>query len=538
MSKKTIYFLACALATSVLVVPSAQAAPAPKAKLTVEQQAAAQQPLVQAANRISYEVESRGGTADFGGVSLGEKAVDLYWKGALPQWMNAVVTQTRVIAPVDVHNSKFSLAERKAAAHAVIDAAAADPTSVINGVSVPVGSDDISVETDRDTEKAKRNGQESSKVPVSAKKAPKPEVAHRLNDVAPFSAGNRINNGSGSCTTGWNVNTGARQVVYGSTFSLLTAGHCGWPQQNWVTPENRAFIGNSGRENVGHDTMTINTGGGSNRMYDGGDMNNPGSQFLKSVVGWDRTYPNEMLCTSGSTTGASCNLRNSSNFTYSYRNDGPGEVYSDLVLATRLNGGIGSQAGDSGGPVFSLGGDSPRIPMSQGLHQQGQVVAKGTISGRRGTDGVIYQDFQTSYADYGIVPTTALNIINARSSRCIDADVNSLSANPNRAQLWGCNSQNQQQLAWNTYDDRSVRVARNGKCLDADLNNINSNGARVQLWDCNNQRQQRWSWTTSGELRSDYNGKCLDADLNTIGGDGTRIQLWDCNGQSQQRWIR
>jgi hypothetical protein len=498
--------------------------------------AVGQQPLIQAASYLTSAAEGPNG-AGFGGVALGDGVVDLYWKKALPGWMADVMRRAETIAPVTVHVARYSLAERDDAAAAVVKASAANPQVRIHSVSVPVGSDDLLVETDGDVEVAKQHARKLSAVPVRSAKKNRPRFTHRRNDGAPFSGGNRISNGAGECTSGWSVSNGARRVTNGPTIAMLTAGHCGWPTQRWVTPQDGAFIGSSGTENVGHDIMTINTGWAANRMYDGGSATSPTTQYFKSVVGWDRTFPGEMLCTSGSTTGASCDLRNSNNFSYSYVSGT--ETYNDLVLATRLNNGVGSLGGDSGGPVFALAGDSPRIEnIGQGLAQQGQVIAKGTISGRRGTSDVMYQDFHTSYGDFSVVPVTALNIIGLRSRRCIDADLNTINANPNRAQLWDCNNQSQQQMAWNTYDDHTIRNARNGKCLDADLNRINVNGAAVQWWDCNAQNQQRWFWTAAGEIRSDYNGKCLDADLNTIGGNGTRLQLWDCNGQSQQKWLR
>jgi hypothetical protein len=96
------------------------------------------------------------------------------------------------------------------------------------------------------------------------------------------------------------------------------------------------------------------------------------------------------------------------------------------------------------------------------------------------------------------------------------------------------------QQRW-TYVDDTIRSSKNRKCLDADLNVITRNGAKVQLWDCNGSRQQKWTLIAGavrGSLRviSQYNGRCLDADLNTIRGNGTKMQLWDCNSQAQQDW--
>lgn len=149
-----------------------------------------------------------------------------------------------------------------------------------------------------------------------------------------------------------------------------------------------------------------------------------------------------------------CGLRVSASFNDFQRTCcGDRPQFSDLIRATRENNGVGSRPGDSGGPVFALGGDSPTIGnIHQWINQRGQVIAKGTITGgtvRRNAQGEItgfgpevwFQDFHTAYRDLGIVPMTAMNMISARNSRCVDADLNTISRNPNRAQLWDCNRQ-------------------------------------------------------------------------------------------------
>ena len=76
------------------------------------------------------------------------------------------------------------------------------------------------------------------------------------------------------------------------------------------------------------------------------------------------------------------------------------------------------------------------------------------------------------------------------SGRCLDADRNTIPANGTRVQLWDCLGANQTNQGWyfestsltGVYRIRSQFNA--GKCLDADLNTISGNGTKVQLWDC------------------------------------------------------
>jgi hypothetical protein len=82
-----------------------------------------------------------------------------------------------------------------------------------------------------------------------------------------------------------------------------------------------------------------------------------------------------------------------------------------------------------------------------------------------------------------------------------------------------------------------IRSHSNWRCLDADLNTISGNGTKVQLWNCNGWNNQKWIYDAiSHTIYSMYNGRCLDADLGGIGSNGTRVQLWDCNGWANQKW--
>ncbi|ONI76321.1 hypothetical protein ALI144C_37325 [Actinosynnema sp. ALI-1.44] len=124
---------------------------------------------------------------------------------------------------------------------------------------------------------------------------------------------------------------------------------------------------------------------------------------------------------------------------------------------------------------------------------------------------------------------------NAHSGRCLDADLNTITANGTKVQLWDCNGQNQQR--WREAYDSPNRILsrRSFRCLDTDTSSNGANGGKVQLWDCTRSLQQNW-YIDGQTIRTRYHGKCLDADLNTIGANGTKVQIWDCNGSPQQRW--
>ncbi len=472
-----------ALGIGGLGVPGAVAAsdPVPSSSMATDAYAAragAQAPLVQVANMLRAEVE-RHDSKNFAGIALGDKAVDFYWRGTLPQWAKPVLARAALSAPVAVHGTTYSLAERKAAADAVIRRAAKDKTSGISGVRVPVGTNDIFVETQADLALSTARARRSTAVPVRAVKAGRQHRAARHNDARPLSGGGKMVSPWRWCTLGWPITWSAYQNQHGPS-AVLTAGRCGWPDYTWRTGAGDV-IGSGGLENVAHDILAVDSLQVSNRMYDGLDVDFPTGQFFKTIVGWDRIYPGEMLCTSGAETGALCDLRNSADFSYSYTDEWD-FLYTDMILATRLNGGLGAQEGDSGGPVFALAGDSPRIVDAfQGHVQQGQVQACGVISTFREHSDVAYQDFHTVFRDYAAVPMTNVSLRSALGGRCVDADLGTILVNGNRAQLWDCNAEQQQQMVWNHFDDRSVRNRRNGKCLDADLNRINSNGAVVQF---------------------------------------------------------
>ncbi|MEW2386273.1 RICIN domain-containing protein [Micromonospora sp. NPDC047707] len=129
--------------------------------------------------------------------------------------------------------------------------------------------------------------------------------------------------------------------------------------------------------------------------------------------------------------------------------------------------------------------------------------------------------------------------------RCLDADVDTLWYNGGVVHLWGCtpHSDNQWwyfQAVEGQSDVYYIVNARSGKLLDADLNTIGNNGSVVHLWErVDGNTNQWWRMIETGGTKVIQNvrsGQVLDADLGAIGRDGTRVQLWVRLDGANQKW--
>ncbi|MEV4314962.1 hypothetical protein [Actinocrispum sp. NPDC049592] len=347
----------------------------------------AQQPIKAAASRIQRTIDSAD-SAGFAGVGIGEGHVTVWWKGNPPAAVQDTIAEVRRTAKVDLVAAAHSRAELTAAAGQVKQYIKANPKSPYYGVEIAYNGSGLTVDADKADGKLSAAALPSAlAVPagirVNVTESARPTLTTgRLNDTAPYWGGGRIqsNDGGWYCTAGFPVSDGG--ISY-----MLTAGHCGRPNGSWNNGDDSAYFGTGRYENPKHDILLIYASVGG-RMWDGGVGS---GEFSKGVAGSDYNFPGEMLCTSGSTTGALCNFRTGENFqfSYCYTDDyGNYECYDDLLLADQLDGRPGSQGGDSGGPVFSLSGTD-------------HVIAEGTISGVRGSQ-LIFQDFLTAQRDFGI----------------------------------------------------------------------------------------------------------------------------------------
>ena len=142
-----------------------------------------------------------------------------------------------------------------------------------------------------------------------------------------LSAGDAIFGGKFRCSLGFNV-------VSGTTFYLLTAGHCGSLASTWYT--------NSGHTTLIGPTVNFSFPGNDYALvrYDNTSLSHPGGFTLgDATVG-------ESVTRKGSTTGTHTGTVTALNVTVRYRGH-PGGTVTGLIQTT-----VCAEGGDSGGPLY------------------------------------------------------------------------------------------------------------------------------------------------------------------------------------------
>ena len=328
-------------------------------------------PLEQAASLIKNEIE-RAGYPGYAGIELQDDQVALWWKGALPSRVRAVVASARVTAPVSVATAAHSLTELRAAGDRV--------RSVLKGksprVKYAVDGSRLVVGLDLHGSFVKPALPDVG-VPVEIADQGAQADMSRYDDWAPWrGGGDNINYSQGSrCTGGFPVTNGGAEFI-------LTAGHCGSNGQG-IYDSTGEYIGNFCNDNDGHDLgMVCPPGGVTNQMYIS-DLN---SNYVLNVQGWDWTFPGEYLCQSGGSSardigGPVCNLR-----VEKFNTDS-----GDAVEARQVDGQVAVRSGDSGGPVYSISASGNAIAKGINCYT---YVGNNTILG--------FQDFGTATRDYGV----------------------------------------------------------------------------------------------------------------------------------------
>jgi len=352
---------AVVVSTGLGVAPTAQAGTAP----SDWDRMLAQQPLIRAADIVQAEV-LRGEHVGFAGIVLEDDHVDLWWKGAVPSEVAAVVAKSAV--PVEIQSARHSNAELRAAAD-VIDARR-DAKSAVHAVKIPADGSGLVLGTTSAPAAAAFTS--LVRVPVRVVVEEPLAPVSRQNDSPPWKGGATIVLGNAACTSGFSVRNGANERF------LLTAGHCGNPGVR-VTDPTGEFIGNAGSKHGDHDIMLIPTGNVVNQQYVGGGDSNS----VEIVRGWGDVYTGEYLCQSGVTSAREtgnpvCNIKVL--FFYADR--------EDLVEGEQMNGQPAARPGDSGGPVY-------------GPASGGGVIAKGTVTRTAGAR-IGFQDFRTASRDFGV----------------------------------------------------------------------------------------------------------------------------------------
>lgn len=185
-------------------------------------------------------------------------------------------------------------------------------------------------------------------IPVKYETTSTPKMASRGDDWAPYWGGARW----GGCSTGFGIWVGGATKV-------LSAGHCGSNNNNAYDGGGQLMGTISGDDNA-YDRLYINASS-AGRIYDGGVGS---GEFSKPVVGAQRSYVGDWLCTSGSYSGARCGIRvSATNMTINI-----GYLVYQIVRAEQVDYTNAAGNGDSGGPVFSLSSDPNK------------VIAKGTLT--------------------------------------------------------------------------------------------------------------------------------------------------------------
>nr|WP_180218069.1 S1 family peptidase [Streptomyces albus] len=149
-----------------------------------------------------------------------------------------------------------------------------------------------------------------------------------------LSGGDAIYTGSARCSAGFNVRSG-------STYYLLTAGHCTELGGNWHTNSSRTtLIGpTAGSSFPGNDYGLV--------RYSNTGVSHPGTVGSVDITGAGDARVGQSVTRRGSTTGIHSGQVTGLNATVNY---GGGDIVSGLIQTT-----VCAEPGDSGGPLYSGG---------------------------------------------------------------------------------------------------------------------------------------------------------------------------------------
>lgn len=147
-----------------------------------------------------------------------------------------------------------------------------------------------------------------------------------------LSGGDAVYADSWRCSLGFNVRKG-------STYYLLTAGHCTEGAGTWYTSSGRTTaIGPTvGSRFPGKDHGLV--------RYDNGSLSHPGTVGSTDITGAAKAYVGMPVKRSGSTTGTHSGTVTGLNATVNY---GGGDIVRGMI---RTN--VCAEPGDSGGPLYS-----------------------------------------------------------------------------------------------------------------------------------------------------------------------------------------
>ncbi|MGW5852525.1 LamG-like jellyroll fold domain-containing protein [Streptomyces sp. NPDC055254] len=134
---------------------------------------------------------------------------------------------------------------------------------------------------------------------------------------------------------------------------------------------------------------------------------------------------------------------------------------------------------------------------------------------------------------HSTVPSaTSTTLVSAVSStKCADDDHGS-TAEGNRIQIWGCNTDPGAPQLFEIRENGELRVV--GKCVSAAAGGT-GNRTPLQLATCDGAGGQQWLPTATSGFYNPQSNRCLDLPYASTS-NGTQLELFDCNTSNAQRW--
>lgn len=277
----------------------------------------------------------------------------IFWKGAVPQSVQAVIDAERQTVPVKVLPAKYTKRElADAVGRLTANPEFGEVESMTDASGVLVRP-----RTGRSGDaKVRALASDPDVTVIIGEESHGRDFVSRNDDSPPHWAGGRtwdMTYGEPLCSTSF-------AIKKGSSYFLLYARHCMKGVDTPVYDGGQDLIGYESGADYEYDTAVISSSVAlQGRVWDG-PWNS--SSYWKPVQGASPTNNGNWVCTSGSASGIRCGIQ-VLNIDVHVGTTGP------FVSAYKTDGTNAVGEGDSGGPVFSL--PSP---------DNGKVIAKGVIS--------------------------------------------------------------------------------------------------------------------------------------------------------------